>query len=433
MTEEFLHFVWTNRLCYQSGQKSIDGQDIEIIHPGIPNFDAGPDFFNAKIKIGSTLWAGNVEIHVREKEWYSHNHHTDPAYDNVILHVVQEKAKGTINSKGNTVPVLEVKYSDHLLYNYNRLLAKSAFVACEKYLPHISSFEFEQWLERILIEKIESKSADIERYLEFANGDWNEVLYILLARSFGFGVNGEAFEMLARSLPFRILLKHSDNILSIEALLFGQSGLLETSLPDDYSNKLRKEYDFLSHKYNLKKLDEGLWRFLRLRPHNFPTVRIAQFAMLIHKFHGSFDIIANDPDLAHMESMLMTGVSDYWKNHYRFGKESSKGSDKILGKASAKLIIANSIVPYIYVFAKHKGDTKLQDKAMDLLTQLPPEKNGIVNKWAEKIFAAKDEAQAQALIYLKNYYCNHKKCLSCRIGRKLIVNNKSTKTTDLSG
>jgi len=421
MTEEFLHFVWGNRLCYQSGQRSVDGQDIEVIHPGIPNFDAGPDFFNAKIKIGDTLWAGNVEIHVREKEWYSHNHHTDPAYDNVILHVVQEKSKGTVNSRGNNIPVLEINYSDHLLYNYNHLLSKSSFVACEEYLPEISSFEFEQWLERVLIEKIETKSRDIERYLTFANGDWNEVLYILLARSFGFGVNGEAFEMLARGLPFKTLLKHSDDIFRIEALLFGQSGLLPTDTADDYTGQLNEEYKFLSHKYRLKKLDAGIWKFLRLRPHNFPTIRIAQFAMLIHKFHGSFDSIVNNPDLKEMEKMLMVGVSEYWKKHYRFGKESDKETDKILGKTSAGLIIANSIVPYIYVFAKQKGDFKLQDKALDVLTKLPPEKNSIVNKWAEKVFVAKDEAQAQALIYLKNYYCNHKKCLSCKIGRKFIV------------
>jgi len=425
MTEEFLQFLWGNRLCYQAGLKTVRGKDIQIIHPGIPNFDAGPDFFNAKIKIEETLWAGNVEIHIREKEWYSHGHHNDPAYDNVILHVVQEKNRGTVNSKGRTIPVWEMKYSDALLYNYNNLLAKRSFVSCEEFLPAISSFEFEQWLERVLVERIESKSYDIERYLNFAKKDWNEVFYILLARSFGFGVNGEPFEMLARNLPFRILLKHSDDLFQLEALLMGQAGLLgEGNKNDEYTDRLRSEYDFLSHKYGLKSLDRGVWRFLRLRPSNFPTIRLAQFAMLMHKFHGSFDPIVNNPQLKRMEEMLEVGVSEYWKSHYRPGKISARISDRVLGQDSARRIIANSIVPYIYVFAKNKGDNGLQDKALDILTALPPEKNSIVNMWAEKVFKAKDEGQAQALIYLKNYYCNHKKCLSCRIGRKIIVKGR---------
>jgi len=425
MTEEFLHFLWRNRLCYQSGIKTVSGEDVEIIHPGLPNSNAGPDFFNAKIKIGDTLWAGNVEIHVREKEWYAHGHQGDAAYDNVILHVVQEKNDGTVNSRGNEIPVLELKYSDHLLYNYNSLLAKKSFVACEEHLAKITPFEFEQWLERVLVERIESKCHDIERYLKFANGDWNEVFYILLARSFGFGVNGEPFEMLARNLPFKVLLKHSDDLFQLEALLFGQTGLLkEEKATEEYISKLKKEYDFLAHKYGLKSLDHGIWRFLRLRPSNFPTIRIAQFAMLIHRYNGSFDAITKDPELKKMQEMLQVGVSDYWKGHYRPGKESSRNSEKILGLNSARLVIANTIVPYIYVFAKKKGDTALQEKALDILGKLPPEKNHIVNSWADKVFKAKDEAQAQALIYLKNYYCNHKKCLSCRIGRKIIVSNK---------
>ncbi len=428
MTEEFLHFVWGNKLCYQSGLKTVTGEKFEIIHPGIPNFDAGPDFFNAKIKTGDTLWAGNIEIHIREKDWYSHGHDHDAAYDNVILHVVQEKNNGTVNSKGSKIPVWEIKYSDTFLYNYNNLLAQRSFVSCEDFLPSVPAFEFEQWLERVLVEKIESKSNDIERYLEFANGDWNEVFYILLARGFGFGVNGEPFERLARSLPFKILLRHSDSLLQVEALLLGQAGLLDKlNANDEYTKQLLSEYKFLSHKYGLNSLDKGVWRFLRLRPLNFPTIRIAQFAMLIHKYHGSFDRIVNDPHLKKMEEMLKTGTSEYWRSHHRPGKKSAGISEKVLGLNSARLIIANSIVPYIYVFAKKKGDWKLQEKALDMLTGLPPEKNSIVKKWGEKVFKAKDEGQAQALIYLKNYYCNHKKCLSCRIGRKIVVRDANKK------
>jgi len=422
MTEEFLHFLWNNRLCSQSGVTTSGGEAFEIIHPGIPNNNAGPDFFNAKIKTGGTLWAGNVEIHIREKDWITHGHDTDPAYNNVILHVVQEKGGTTINSKGENIPVWEMEYDDKLLYNYNSLLGKSAFVACEGHFSKISHFEMEQWLERLLVEKIESKFGDIEQYLAYVNGDWNEVFYILLARSLGFGVNGEPFEMLARSLPLKTLLKHSDNILQLEALLLGQAGLLGAGgSTDEYTKKLSKEYSFLAHKYGLKSLDPGLWRFMRLRPANFPTIRIAQLAMLLNKHHGSFDSIILSPGLKKMEKMLMTGVSAYWQDHYRPGKKSKKKSEKVLGLNSSRLIIANSIVPYIYVFAKKKGNPELQDKALDLLSQLPPEKNSIVNKWGRIMFKAKDEAQAQALIFLKNNYCNHKKCLSCHIGRKLIV------------
>ena len=422
MTEEFLHFLWGNRLCYQSGLTTADGRPFEIIHPGNPNNDGGPDFFNAKIKIEDTIWAGNVEIHVRENEWNSHGHHNDPVYDNVILHVVQEKKNGTFNSKGRPIPVWEILYDKELLYNYNNLLAKSSFIACEDSIPGISRFEFEQWLERVLIEKIETKTADIERYLSFANGDWNEVFYILLSRSFGFGVNSEPFEMLARSLPLKILLKHSDNPVQLEALLLGQSGLLQdVEQPDNYTKQLQKEYDFLSHKYNLKSLPPDIWRFLRLRPANFPTIRIVQLAMLIHEHHGNLDSMINTPDLKVMEQTLKTGVSEYWKEHYRPGKRSKNITDKTLGLNSVRLIIANSVIPYIYVFAKHKSDNELKEKALDLLTLLPPEKNSILKKWGDIVFKAEDEGQAQALIFLKNYYCNRKKCLSCRIGRKLIV------------
>ena len=421
MTEEFLHFLWGNRLCYQAGLQTTTGQKFEIIHPGIPNSDAGPDFFNAKIKIENTLWAGNVEIHIREKDWVSHGHQKDAAYDNVILHVVQEQNGITLNSKGEEIPVWAMLYDDKLLYNYNSLLSKSLFVACENQLSQISEFEMTQWLERVLVEKIERKNEDIERYLTYANSDWNEVFYILIARNFGFGVNGEPFERLARQTPYKVLLKHADSLFQLEALLLGQAGLLDgVEEEDEYVSKLNSEYTFLAHKYSLNKLDTHLWRFLRLRPANFPTVRIAQFAMLIHKYHGQFDEIINTPNLKRMENMFRVATSEYWNNHYRTGKISKKSEEKIVGVNSTRLIIANSVVPYIYRYAKSKNSVQLQDKALDLLTQLPPEKNSIVQQWSEKVFTAKDEAQAQALIFLKNHYCNHKKCLSCRIGQKVV-------------
>ncbi len=421
MTEEFLHFLWGNRLCYQAGLQTTNGQKFEIIHPGIPNSDAGPDFFNAKIKIEDTLWAGNVEIHIREKDWISHGHHKDAVYDNVILHVVQEQNGSTLNSKGEDIPVWEMLYDDTLLYNYNSLLGKSSFVACEGKLSQISDFEMSQWLERVLVEKIERKNEDINRYLVHANNDWNEVFYILIARSFGFGVNVEPFEHLARQTPYKILLKHTDNLFQLEALLLGQAGLLDdVEQEDDYVKRLIREYEFLAHKYSLSSLDSHLWRFLRMRPANFPTVRIAQFAMLIHKYHGQFDSIISTPSLKRMEEMLRIGTSNYWKEHYRPGKVSKNNDDKTVGVNSARLIIANSIVPYIYMYAKSKNDDLLKSKALDLLTLLPAEKNSIVTQWGEIFFKAKDEAQAQVLIFLKNYYCNHKKCLSCRIGQMVV-------------
>ncbi len=421
MTEEFLHFLWGNRLCYQAGLKTSNGDKFEIIHPGIPNSDAGPDFFNAKIKIANTLWAGNVEIHIREKDWISHGHHKDAAYDNVILHVVQEQSGVTLNSKGEEIPVWQMLYNDKLLYNYNSLLGKSLFVACEDQLSQISDFEMTQWLERVLVEKIERKNEDVDRYLTYVNSDWNEVFYILIARNFGFGVNGEPFERLARQTPYKVLLKHADNLFQLEALLLGQAGLLDgIEEEDEYVNGLSREYTFLAHKYNLNKLDTHMWRFLRLRPANFPTVRIAQFAMLIHKYHGQFDEIINIPVLKSMEDMFRVGTSEYWNEHYRPGKISKKSEEKIVGLNSVRLIIANSVVPYIYRYAKSKNNVQLQDRALDILSLLPPEKNSIVQQWSEKVFTAKDEAQAQALIFLKNYYCNHKKCLSCRIGQKVV-------------
>jgi hypothetical protein len=420
MTEAFLHYLWGHRLCYQAGLTTHDGQPFEIIHPGIPNGDAGPDFFNAKIKIGSTLWAGNVEIHIRERDWERHGHHLDPAYDNVILHVVQEHQAGTVNHEGRPVPVWEMQYEQGLLYRYNRLLAKPGFIACEQDLDQISPFEMTQWLERMLVERIESRSKDVKRYLQWTNNDWDEVFYLLLSRAFGFGTNAEPFERLARLIPLKVLLKHANDVVQLEAFLLGQAGLLEKAPEDAYTRTLKKEYRFLNHKYQLKPMDESAWHFLRLRPSNFPTIRLVQLARLIHETRGQFGDFVHSVSLKKWKRILNVSTSEYWETHFKPGISSKQSRQKKVGKGAIDLLLINAIVPYCYLFAKYKGLDDMSQKSLQLMAQLPPEQNHIIEQWGELGHVAADAAQSQAMIFLKKSYCNHKKCLSCRIGHKII-------------
>ncbi|MDO9039790.1 MAG: DUF2851 family protein, partial [Bacteroidota bacterium] len=291
MKEEFLQFIWKHGLYLKDDLKTTDGKPVEIISSGRPNTDSGPDFFNAKIRIGETIWAGNIEVHQKSSHWYHHKHDIDGAYDNVILHVVELHDK-PVQVKNHELPTLEIRYPVEILENYELLLKSERWIACEEKLTEVDPFILRFWFSSLMIERLQSKTGDILNILKQNKNNWNETFYQLLARNFGMKTNALPFELLAKSLPLQILSKHKNDLFQIEALLFGQSGLLnETLLGDDYYLSLRKEYSYLYKKYSLSGIESHLWKFMRLRPINFPTVRIAQLAMLVHHSSALFSQI----------------------------------------------------------------------------------------------------------------------------------------------
>jgi hypothetical protein len=425
MDEEFLHFLWQHKFYKQGVFYTSNDQLMEVLHPGLKNLDAGPDFFNAKIKLDGVLWAGNVEIHHKASDWYRHNHHHDPHYDNVVLHVVLENDREVFSSKGRIIPAWEMIAPESVIKDYCHLRAHKGWIPCEKYIQNVSDIEVENWIERMLIEKLERKVGSIELILEANKNDWQEVFFIVLARNFGLGLNGEPFELLARQTPWRIIGRNSDSQEKLEALLLGQAGFLDGMIYDDeYISVLSREYNILKRKYNLEPLPVHLWRFLRLRPGNFPTIRLVQLAALLARKSFLFDKLLHCNEVEELRNLFEAEPLPYWRNHYRPCVASSQKSKK-LGRQTIDLIIINTVVPLFFAFGKLRDNYTYQQKAFDFLASLPAEKNSTVNGWARKNIGVKatSAAQSQGLVYLKKIYCDHRKCLSCRVGCKVVSKN----------
>ncbi len=413
--EQLLHYVWKHKLFALKPLQTTDGQSLEIIDPGLQNRNAGPDFFNAKIKINGILWVGNVEIHRQASEWFKHRHHTDTAYDSVILHVASDIDAHPTRSDGKPIPQMELHYPPYLQRNYDELLQEDKFPACHRLIPKLSHFLLHSWLAALQVERLESKTAHIEKLLNDCNKDWEQTFFITLARNFGFGVNSDAFEFWARHIPLPAVNKHRDSLFQIEAIFFGQAGLLQELPADNYTEQLMKEYRYLSHKFNLRPADECRWRLLRLRPNNFPYIRIAQLACLYHRSEGLLSRLMEKKKLKELQDELKGGTSGYWLDHYRFG-EPSPQSPKTLSESSINLIIINTVIPFLYAYGKHKACPHLCERAENLLEELKPENNHITRMWKECGLEAAHAGDSQALIQLKKNYCDSRKCLFCRIG-----------------
>ena len=420
MTEEFLQYIWKYRL-YKPGLSLVSGEPLEVIHPGEQNFDEGPDFFNTRIRLGQTIWAGNAEVHIRASDWQRHDHDVEKNYGNVVLHVVYENDYPVTRANGEIIPAIELcdQFDMAMFERYRGFMQNRQWIPCEGLIGSVSTFEKETWLERLLIERLERKEAAISDALKQNHNDWHETFYRSLARAFGFKLNADAFEMLAKSLPQHYLGKHKDNLMQVEALLFGQAGLLGEELTEQYAQTLWHEYKYLKKKFELQPMSGHLWRFMRLRPSNFPTVRIAQFAMLIHQSSGLLSQLLEIGDTATLLQLLDTDCSDYWQTHYHFGKPSAPKS-KHMGEASAISLVINTVVPFIFALGRQKDDQPMKDKALQLLQDLPGELNSITKKWTSLGMDNTTAANSQALIELKNNYCDFKKCLNCRIGNALI-------------
>ena len=421
MNEEFLQFIWEHGLFNRNNLLTIDGKPAEVIHVGQPNTDSGPDFFNARIRIGETTWAGNVEIHQKSSHWYRHHHNVDAAYDNVILHVV-ETFDLPVKVKNHELPTLVISYPSELLKNYEQLLKSERWIACEDKLSEVDPFILRFWFSSLMIERLQSKTGDILVLLEQNKNNWNDTFYQLLARNFGMKTNALPFELLARSLPLQILSKHKNDLFQTEALLFGQSGLLNESLfGDDYFLSLRKEYSFLYKKYGLSGIESHLWKFMRLRPINFPTIRIAQLAALINHSSALFSRVLEIENLGELRKLFDVSASEYWDTHYNFNKISKDNHRKTLGESAFNNLVINTVVPILFVYGDQHMDQAMKDRALVLLENLAPESNQIIRKWNSLGIECRSAFETQALLQLKNSYCTDKKCLNCQLGAKIII------------
>ncbi len=420
MPEEFLYYLWRLRLISEP-METVEGQTVKIIETGEENHDSGPDFFNARVKIGDTEWAGNVEMHALASDWLRHGHDKDAAYDSVILHLVYQCDTQVKNASGETIPCMEVKgrYPEKIFFRYRKLTAARDWIPCASNIGEVDDLVIFNWLDRMVVERLERKTASFEAVLNDTKGNWEETFYIMLARNFGFNTNAAPFEMLARSLPLNILAKHKDSLFQIEALLFGQAGLLNENLDDDYSRNLLKEYSFLRKKYGLDSLKSYNWKFMRMRPVNFPTIRISQFANLILKSKHLLSSLLQIDKYDKLRRFFEVGVSEYWLTHYTFGVESKK-KPKALGAGSFDLILINTIVPFLYVYGKRKGDEGFINRALLFLQHTKAENNGIVRRWSATGVKASNAAHSQALLTLKKDYCDGVRCLNCAIGTKIL-------------
>ena len=421
MKESFLHFLWRWRRFDANNLHTTEGIPLELLHPGEWNHHAGPDFFNARLRIGDTIWAGNVELHVRASEWVAHRHSDDPAYDNVVLHVVFEEDQPIVRPGGERIPCLELKgrIPPKILDTYQRLEQERAWIPCQNFYQNAPDIIRLNWLDRMLVERLEQKTATIDQVLMDTNNHWEEAFYRLLARNFGLKVNVAPFETLARSLPLSTITRHKHNLSQVEALVFGQAGMLDKSFEDKYPRILAKEYQFLQHKYGLTPMNGSQWKFLRLRPANFPTIRMAQFAALMHQSAHLFSQILEVETIRELEHLFEVQINGYWQDHFQFDKPSSK-RPKNLGRDFVHLLVINTIVPFLFHWGRMKKQEDFEKRALQLLEQLPAESNTILQEWEALGVKAKNAYQSQSLIHLKTQWCDEKRCLECAIGNAIL-------------
>lgn len=443
--EELLHYVWKHKILPLQELKTSDGRTVEVINPGLHNKDAGPDFLDAKVKIDGMLWVGNVEIHVRTSDWFRHGHDKDVHYDNIILHVALEIDQTLHYPDGNEIPQLQVAIPDYIRDNYDSLLRSDQFPRCSNVVGNIPRLIVHNWMNSLQIERLEVRTKQIMERRDKLNMNWEDTLFVTIARSFGFGKNGDAFEQWAQSIPMGAVGKHRDNLFQIEAIFFGQAGLLEddakgkeiqgktedsdklinTQQPDypDYYVRLAKEYKYLRQKFSLTPINAKIWKFARLRPQNFPHIRIAQLAMLYYSQQMNLSKLINADSIEKIQAILSTQVSEFWRSHYTFTSDVSEETDKQLTKSSIHLIIINSVAPILFAYGRYKGEDSLCEKAYNLWENIKPEKNHIITEWANAGITAQHAGDTQALLQLTHNYCERHDCLRCRFGYEFISKN----------
>lgn len=415
--EQLLHYVWKHKIFPLKALQTTSGLSVEVIDPGLANTDAGPDFFNAKLKIDGILWVGNVEIHIASSDWYRHGHDKDRAYDSVILHLCEQADVEILRLDGSAVPQMLLTCPEHVEAHYDELQRVDICPPCYSILASLSKLTVHSWLSALQTERFEQKARLIGERLKRCNHHWEDAFFVTLARNFGFGLNGDAFETWVGLVPFRAVDKHRDDLFQVEAIFLGQAGLLEEEgSTDAYYLRLQKEFRYLQHKFGLPPVMAlSLWRFLRLRPDNFPHVRLAQLAWLYHKEESLLSRIVEAETLKEVEQILSPRTSAYWEEHFSFSK-ASPHREKVMGEGSKELLIINTVVPFLYAYGLHKADERLCDRATRFLEELKAENNRIVRLWGGVGVLVRTAADSQALLQLQKEYCDKKKCLYCRFG-----------------
>jgi hypothetical protein len=420
MTEDFLHYVWRYKRLSWMGLKTTQGQSVDLLLVGEHNHHAGPDFTNARIRIDDTTWAGNVEIHIKASDWKKHGHQHDPAYNNVILHVVLDEDVPAFRANGERMPCLELRHYilPNLQQMYLRLISGSEWVPCQSHWPEVPQLTQTLWLERLLIERLEHKTADLQERFVANAGDWEETFFQLLSKTFGLTTNTQPFEQLSRSISFKLLHQHRHSLLHLEALLFGQAGFLEEDFVETYPRQLQQAYRFFQQKYQLVPIEKSNWKFLRMRPANFPTIRIAQLATLLYQSEHLLEKVLAARHIAELNHLFGYTPQPYWSTHYLLDKPASRKIKRI-GHNRIHLLVVNAVAPLLFFYGQQHGDPSYQDRALDLLEALPAEDNNIINAWKKMGLQPKTSGSSQALIHLKQNYCNPRRCLHCAIGHTL--------------
>lgn len=424
MQEAFLHFIWQYQYFEKSNLCTSEGEQIEVFDQGFLQTNAGPDFSECRIKIEDILWSGNVEIHTKSSNWFQHNHDEDRSYDNVVLHVVWESDKVIYRSDGTVIAVLELKdrVDITLIDRYKSLINQPHPILCQSQYHEVDDLiKLSMW-DKAMMNRLERKAKEVSDLYRLLGGNWEEVAYRLLLRNFGFKINSEAFEILSKSLPLKYIHKHANNLKQVEALLLGQAGFLDVEDGDDYYFQLRNEYLFLAKKYQLKglKMNQHQWKFLRLRPANFPTLRLAQLAVILVNLKNVFATILNTNSFEELNNRFSQPISEYWNTHYHFRKKGDK-SIKMMGKSSIENIIINTVIPVLVAYSKIHKESNFLDRAINFLQQLSSENNRITRQWRLIDQPIKTAFDSQAGIELYNEYCLKKRCLSCNIGTNLLT------------
>lgn len=430
--EKLLQYCWKHRILPEGELRTGDGESIEIVDTGLLNTDAGPDFFNARLRIGGRLWAGNVEIHIRRNDWYAHGHDRDAAYDNVILHVVDAQSNGPADAdsairtrEGRILPEVKISVPEEIRANYRELLSEDSYPPCYKIIPNVTPLSMHSWMAALQTERLKQKTEAIAERVSMLKGDWEHAYFITLARSYGFGSNSDALEQWARNMPMTSVAHHRDNLFQIESIFFGQAGMLNIAsvrerlqletAADEYFQRMQSEYEYLKHKFQMTDKYAPQWKYMRMRPQNFPTIRIAQLSRLYYERRTSLSQLIECDTIDKLRKMFHCGVSDYWQTHYTFGHE-SQPSAKQLSAASISLLMINCAIPMIFAYGRQTGSEALCNRALDLLESLPPENNTITRMWKQVGLESRSAGDTQALIQLKKQYCDRKDCLQCRIG-----------------
>ena len=419
--EGLLQYIWQHKLWLSEDMVTVDGRRVRVIDPGLLNTDAGPDFFNAKVEIDGHLWVGNVEIHVRASDWKRHGHDEDPAYDSVILHVVEKDDAPVHRINGELIPQVELKVSPRFNECYDRLVNAKVELPCAARLKEVPRLTVTEWIEALAFERLHSKVNRVQDLYDRYNGSWEDICYVMLARTLGFGINGDAFERLARVTPLRLLHKHSDSILQVEALLFGQAGLLNGAHNDEtYYQQLTREYAFLANKFSLRPIEGSAWRLFRSRPQNFPFRRIALLAQFVHGGFNLMNDILGANDTKQLRQLFDVELSGYWISHYSFGKP-SPSAGRALSSSSIDIVLINTVAPLYYARGEMTDDYTMTDRAIELLEDLRPEQNSIVKMFSDAGIGCDDALTSQALIQLRRNYCEARKCIYCRLGHRLLA------------